>query len=302
MIKRVINLPNLLFIAAIVVSFVPAYFQLNSPAAYIVVLFLFEVRFVYKIIKNYNKKDLDLYAIIFSFFILWDLSSKVFHVIHYTILPPPENVFYIYTQDYTKMFNGFLHSMYLIIMGVGTGMGFGVLLGLLIGWYKRLRESISPIIGVVAAVPALVYAPYVVAVSPSFQTASIVVIFLGIFWPTLINMISNVANVDKKLIDSAKSLNLSTRSMLFKVLLPDCAIPILTSLRIRIATAFMILTMAETIGSSVGLGYYVKKWSDFANYTKVFAGIILIAVVVTGINALIALFEKKALKWAASQQ
>ncbi|WP_187150780.1 ABC transporter permease, partial [Treponema endosymbiont of Eucomonympha sp.] len=84
---------------------------------------------------------------------------------------------------------------------------------------------------------------------------------------------------------------------LVKVLLPDCAIPIIGSLRIRIATAFMILVMAETIGANSGLGYYVKRWSAWADYPKVFAGIILIAVVVTGINALIGLFEKKVLKW-----
>jgi NitT/TauT family transport system permease protein len=123
------------------------------------------------------------------------------------------------------------------------------------------------------------------------------VIFLGIFWPTLINTIINIMNVDQKLLDTARSLNLTTRSMLFHVILPDCLIPVIASLRICIATAFMILTMAETIGSSAGLGYYVKKWSDFANYPKVFAGIILISAVVTGINALIKLLETKTLKW-----
>jgi NitT/TauT family transport system permease protein len=301
MIRKIFNLTNILYIAAVAASFIPAYYELNSPIAYIVVLTAFEISFLIKIIKNDSVKDRDLYAIIFIFFLVWDLTSKLSHIIHYTILPPPENVFYVLTEDYSKMFEGFLHSMYLIITGVGTGMILGVLLGLLIGWYKRIRECSTPIVNVVAAVPALVYAPYVIAVAPSFQTASIAVIFLGIFWPTLMNMISNVKNVDQKLLDSARSLNLSTRSMLFKVLLPDCAIPILTSLRIRIAMAFMILTMAETIGSSVGLGYYVKKWSDFANYTKVFAGIILIAVVVTGINAVILLFEKKALKWVTIQ-
>ena len=71
----------------------------------------------------------------------------------------------------------------------------------------------------------------------------------------------------------------------------------MSGLKIQIAMAVMILTMAETIGSSVGLGYYVKKWSDFAVYDKVFAGIILMAVVITGLNKLIDLYESKALKW-----
>jgi NitT/TauT family transport system permease protein len=297
--NKILNLSNILFAAAAGMAFVPTDFHLDPPWAYLAVLLWFEAAFI--INSNIGRKKLinvvDLYSIIFSVFLLWDLGSKIFKVLHYTLFPPPQNVFYIFIQDYPRMIAGFFHSMYLILVSVSIGMGLGVILGLFVGWYQRPREAISPVINVVASVPALVYAPYIVAVSPTFQMASIIVIFMGVFFPTMMNMVSNVKNVDQKLIDSAKSLNLSDFAMLVKVLLPDCAIPIIGSLRIRIATAFMILVMAETIGANSGLGYYVKRWAAWADYPKVFAGIILIAVVVTGINALIGLFEKKVLKW-----
>ncbi|MFP3091572.1 ABC transporter permease subunit [Treponema sp. TIM-1] len=297
--NRIFNLANLLFIATAASAFIPADFQLNPPWAYLVVLVFFEISFIVAILRGKKKliNLVDLYCIIFSFFLLWDLGSKVFKVLHYTLFPPPENVFYIFTQDYPQMITGFFHSMYLILVSVGIGMGLGVILGLFIGWYQRLREAFSPVITVIASVPALVYAPYIVAISPTFQSASIIVIFMGVFFPTVMNMSTNVKNVDQKLIDSAMSLNLSNFAMLIRVLLPECAIPIIGSLRIRIATAFMILVMAETIGANSGLGYYVKRWAAWADYPKVFAGVILIAVVVTGINALIGIFERNALKW-----
>jgi NitT/TauT family transport system permease protein len=301
LIKKVVNLANLLFIAAVVLAFLPASFHLDAPWAYLAVLAWFEIMSIFNM--SYTKKKLvnvvDLYSIIFAFFLLWDLGSKVFKVLHFTLFPPPQNVFYIFTQDYPQMLEGFIHSMFLIFTSVGLGMGLGVILGLFVGWYQRPREALSPVINVIASVPSLVYAPYVVAVSPTFRIASVIVIFMGIFFPTMMNMASNVKNVDQKLIDSAKSLNLSDFAMLVKVLLPSCAIPIIGSLRIRIATAFMILVMAETIGATSGLGYYVKRWAAWADYPKVFAGIILIAVVVTGINALIGLFEQRVLKWVS---
>jgi NitT/TauT family transport system permease protein len=301
---KIFNLVNLLFTAAIAVAFVPTDFPMDSPWAYVTVLFFFEISFIVSAIRKKKKfiNLVDLHSIIFCFFLLWDLGSKVFKVLHYTLFPPPENVFYIFTQDYPQMIAGFFHSMYLITTSVGIGMGLGVLLGLFIGWYQRLREAFSPVITMIASVPALVYAPYIVAIAPTFQSASIIVIFMGIFFPTVMNMSTNVKNVDQKLIDSAKSLNLSDFQMLIKVLLPECAIPIVGSLRIRIATAFMILVMAETIGANSGLGYYVKRWAAWADYPKVFAGIILIAVVVTAINALIGLFEKKVLKWVEQSE
>ncbi|MDR0760565.1 MAG: ABC transporter permease subunit [Treponema sp.] len=297
--NKIFNLANLLFIVTAASAFIPADFQLNPPWSYLTVLAFFEISFMVKAWRGKKKiiNLVDLYCVIFSFFLLWDLGSKVFKTLHYTLFPPPENVFYVFTQDYPQMLSGFFHSMYLIITSVGIGMGLGVILGLFIGWYQRLREAFSPVITVIASVPALVYAPYIVAISPTFQSASIIVIFMGVFFPTVMNMSTNVKNVDQKLIDSAMSLNLSSFAMLIRVLLPECAIPIIGSLRIRIATAFMILVMAETIGANSGLGYYVKRWAAWADYPKVFAGVILIAVVVTGINALIGLFERKALKW-----
>jgi NitT/TauT family transport system permease protein len=302
--SKIFNLVNLLFAAVIAAAFIPADFPLDAPWAYVAVLTFFEITFIVSAVRGKKKfiNLVDLYSIIFCFFLFWDLGAKVFKVLHYTLFPPPENVFYIFTQDYPQMIAGFFHSMYLILTSVGIGMGLGVIMGLFIGWYQRLREAFSPVITMIASVPALVYAPYIVAIAPTFQSASIIVIFMGVFFPTVMNMSTNVKNVDQKLIDSAKSLNLSDFAMLIKVLLPECAIPIVGSLRIRIATAFMILVMAETIGANSGLGYYVKRWAAWADYPKVFAGIILIAVVVTAINALIGLFEKKALKWVEQRE
>jgi NitT/TauT family transport system permease protein len=57
------------------------------------------------------------------------------------------------------------------------------------------------------------------------------------------------------------------------------------------------LTGAELLGASSGLGYFVKKFSDFADYTKVIAGIILMGVVVTILVAIIQQLQKKLIKW-----
>ncbi|MDR3238624.1 MAG: ABC transporter permease subunit [Clostridiales bacterium] len=303
-VKSIFNLTNLLFITVLWAAFMESNFKLQPPWAYVVILILFEAIFNFKIIKKSKplKNLLDLYSIIFAFFLLWDLGSKQFHVLHYTLLPPPQNVFYIFTQDYSVMINGFFQSMCLILVGVVSGMLLGIITGLFVGWYPRLREAVTPVINVIASIPALVYAPYLVVVMPTFKIASVTIIFMGIYPPTTMNMISNVQGVDKKLIDTARSLNLNNRGILLKALLPACAIPLLGSLRIRIATAFMILIMAETIGATAGLGYYVKRWAAWADYPKVFAGVILIGVVVVGINGLIHLFETKAIKWIEPHQ
>ena len=55
--------------------------------------------------------------------------------------------------------------------------------------------------------------------------------------------------------------------------------------------------MAEMMGASSGLGYFIKNYSDYANYTNVIAGIILIGIVVSLLNALLSYSEKKLVRW-----
>ena len=64
-----------------------------------------------------------------------------------------------------------------------------------------------------------------------------------------------------------------------------------------VTSAMLCLTGAEMLGANSGLGYFVKKYSDYADYKRVIAGIILIAVVVTIINILINALQKKVIKW-----
>ncbi|MDR3163944.1 MAG: ABC transporter permease subunit [Synergistaceae bacterium] len=309
MIRKFLALPTILYFILLYIAFTSGAIKTDDSTAFIVVLTGIEMFFIctefkYGARNGGNLKERqsqnsrrDITAIIFAVMLWWELTTKVFGLVSKVLFPPLDNVFYVFVEDYPDMLKGIVNSLYLVFSGVGSGTVAGVAVGLLVGWIPRLRNTVAPIANVVAAVPALIYAPYVVAVSPSFKLASIFVIFLGCFWPTLMNMIGNIAGADKKLLDSARSLNLGTASMLFKVLLPYSVYPIIANLRIRVADAFMVLTFAEMIGSNVGLGFYVKRWSNFAKYNKVFAGIILIGVVVTAINKLIKLFENRFIKW-----
>lgn len=54
---------------------------------------------------------------------------------------------------------------------------------------------------------------------------------------------------------------------------------------------------AELLGARSGLGFFVKKFSDYANYTQVIAGIILMGIVVTVLTILIEWVQRKAIKW-----
>ena len=148
-----------------------------------------------------------------------------------------------------------------------------------------------------APIPSIVFAPYVIAIMPTFRSASVVVILLGIFWPTFLKTILSVESVDRNIIDSARTLELSGASMIFQVLLPYSWPGIIKGLKVTMTTAVMMLTFAEMMGSTVGMGYYIVNYNTYGNYTKVIAGIIVVALVVTLLSALVTFIQKRAVKW-----
>ena len=71
---------------------------------------------------------------------------------------------------------------------------------------------------------------------------------------------------------------------------------ILTGLRGSLSSAFMLLTLAEMMGAS-GLGYFIRNFADYANYTNVLAGILLVALVITLLNRAVAALETRLVRW-----
>ncbi len=227
---------------------------------------------------------------------LWEISVKS-GLAHPVLVPPPENVLMVFVKYWKDMAFSVYSSMKLLVIGMGLGLVLGIFLGLFTGYVKILRLTIKPVARVVSTVPPLVYTPYVVAVMPTFYSASIFVIWSAVFWPSFLSMINRVGSLDRKIIDSARVMNLNAFEMIFKVILPYCMPDVIGRLATSLTSSMLCLTGAEMLGAKAGLGYFVKKYSDYADYTKVLAGIILIAVVTSLLDAGLFKLKRKLIKW-----
>ena len=294
--KLFINRGNLLFLITLGILLLPSQRSMDAPWAYVAVLILIEAAFLLRYRKHSKKSLLDIVSVSYAVLGFWDLMSRL-NLTHPVLVPPPENVFYVFVSQRELMIQGIFSSLRLLVLGVSLALLTGVFLGLLVGWIPRLRGAVLPIANVISPIPPLVYTPYVVAVMPTFKAASVLVIFCAVFWPTFQNMVGRVGSIDKKIIQSAQVMNVSTSTMLFRVILPYCKPSILTSLNGTIRAALLCLTGAELLGANSGLGYFVKKFSDYADYTKVIAGIILMGIVVTVLIAAVQWLQKKLVKW-----
>ncbi|MDR3122946.1 MAG: ABC transporter permease subunit [Treponema sp.] len=287
-------LPHLVFFALAASILSPSMIPIENKWIFFGAVVLIEAALIaYRRSKSAN----DIAFAVFLLLFVWEFMSTKTNKTNTMLVPVPERVFAVFQSDWLRILRGIFSSLGLLFTAMGIALFLAVSLGMVVGWFERLRKSVLPVAKVISPIPPIVYTPYAVALLPSFRIASIFVIFNSMFWPVFINMIISVSTVDRRIMDSAKTLNTRSAAMFLNVLFPYCLPRIITGMNVTLSTSFMVLTAAELIGATSGLGWYVKYNSDFANYTKVVAGIIVIGVVVTALNKLLLTLEKVLIKW-----
>ena len=287
-------LPHILFLVLVILIFMPSLDSVDSYISFLVVAVVIEIAVI---AKRKSSVACDIGIILYLFLIIWEYITAKAGVKNTMLYPAPENVFGIFIKDYAKILEGVLSSLKLLFIAFGIAIVLGVGLGLFVGLSDRLSGTLLPIVGVISPIPPVIYSPYAVALLPSFRAAAIFVVTLTIFWSMFMSMVLSVREIDKKIMDSARTLNLSKGSMILHVLIPYSLPRIINSISVSVSTSFLVLTAAEMIGATSGLGWYVKYNSDFANFTKVVFGIVMIGVVVTLLNTLVGLLRKLLIRW-----
>ena len=239
----------------------------------------------------------DIMAIVWSLLSLWELMTSVLNRAHPVLIPAPENVFHTFRVQWNMMLQNILYSLQLLVIGFFAGLILAVVLGLIAGWYPRLRAFAYPIANVLAPIPAVVFSPYLVALMPTFRSASVLVIVLGVFWPNFLTTVNRVVGIEPQILDSARMLCPSNRTMLWHILLPYLFPGVVSGLRVSLTTSLLMLNFAELMGATRGMGFYVQNSIAYANYAHAIAGIIVIGVVVTALSALVSRLQKHLVRW-----
>jgi NitT/TauT family transport system permease protein len=242
----------------------------------------------------------DRLTLAIAFLVCWQAATAWFKLLDPQLFPAPQQVLAILLEDSAVFGKSLISSFNLLFFGYLLALLTAIPLGLVVGWQRRLQLAIEPVTNLLGPIPPIVYIPYAIAILPTFTHSSIFVIFIGAFWPLFINTISGVQSVDKGLIDSAKTLGVSQWTMLTKILLPGAMPHILSGGTVSLVMAFILLTAAEMIGATSGLGWYVKYFSDFADYTRVLAGILVIGLVVLALMTVYRRIAGYLLRWKKS--
>lgn len=240
-------------------------------------------------------------------FILWECISRS-GLFPAALFPPPSKVFvvwmdWIFAIDGTSEVNSgvwlsdVLNSGIRVLSGFTIAMIIGVTLGVAVGWSKLIEKLIEPTIQMLRPIPPVSWIPLAIIWFGIANKPAIFLVFLGSFFPIVINTIHGVKTTDKNLIRAASMMGASQwkliRHVVFQAALPS----IFTGLRLGIGIAWALTVTAEMVAVKSGLGYVLWDSYYFLRYDLVIASMASIGLMGFVMDYLIKKIMDRALHW-----
>lgn len=268
-----------------------------DSSAFVVVIVISFLLYNLNLFSTKKKSANDIAVVLFGFFLLWEVAYKLGWIHNDLLLPSPEGLFHVFVEKTPEILSDVWGSVQLLFLGFLLAATLGTVLGLLAGWIPRVREVLLPISNVITLIPPLMFSAYLIMLLTTFRQAAIAVIFFAVFWPTFQGTVVRVGQIDKQVIEAAKTMGVGTLGMLWKVIFPYCLPGIIKSISKSLRGAFMCLSGAEMLGINLGIGYFIEKYKSFADYRCVLAGIVTVGVITTLIDLGVNKLEKAIIKW-----
>ena len=172
-----------------------------------------------------------------------------------------------------------------------------VILGTVLGYFRLAYSLFEAVIEFLRPMPSVAIIPVAVLLLGISDAMIVAVTVYASLWPVLINTIDGVRYIERTLIDTGRTFGLNRRQILWLVVLPAAAPYIVTGLRISLSIALILVTTAEMIASSKGLGFFILDEERSMNSGNMYAGIILVSTLGYVLNRLFVLGEDWAMKW-----
>lgn len=236
--------------------------------------------------------------VLILFVLLWELVSQ-FGIVERTFLPPFSEVVRAWWNLLVtgELWRHFEASILRSIIGFVLALVLAIPLGLVIGWYPLARDLLTPFLELFRNTAALALLPVFILILGIGEVSKISIVLFASTWPVLLNTISAVKNVDPLLIKSARSMNLSSRQLFLKVILPASVPTIFTGIRMAGTGAILVLIAAEMIGAKAGLGYFVTYTQYNFLIAEMYAGILTISLLGILINYGLSSAEQYFSRW-----
>lgn len=175
-------------------------------------------------------------------------------------------------------------------------------IGVAMGWFERVNRQLDPIVEILRPIPPLAWIPLSILWFGIGDEQNQFIIFLGMFFPILINTIQGVRTVDRTLVRAARSLGADERRVLTRVVLKAALPQIVTGIRVGLGFGWMALVAAELVGANSGLGFLINDARSVLRTDIIVVGMLTIGVMGLMIDATLRLAVGRLMPWGVPEK
>jgi NitT/TauT family transport system permease protein len=170
-------------------------------------------------------------------------------------------------------------------------------LGISIGRYKVIKSVFGPVVEAMRPIPPIAWIPISLLLFRDILFARIFIIWIGSFFPILINTTAGVNRTNPVHLDVAETFGATESEILTKIIIPSAAPEIFVGFRIGFGIGWMCLVAAEMVNVNAGLGYLVLIMQQSGQSGAMIASMLLIGLIGFLISYFFMFMEKRLLRW-----
>ncbi len=175
------------------------------------------------------------------------------------------------------LWNDILVSLGEFAAGLGLALALSLPIGLLLGWYRRLNAMFDPIVTMFNAMPRVALLPLIILWLGIGMESKVAAVFLGAFFPLVVNVMAGVRTVDETLLKCARSFGASDRQVFLTLALPSAVPFLVAGMRLAFGRGLVGVVVGEMLASTAGVGHMMSLASSTFQTDKMFVGLILLA-------------------------
>ncbi len=242
---------------------------------------------------------LSRYGLLVAFLVLWQVASTRGWV-STAVFPPLDAIFAALWKGIASgaLVDDIAISLQRSGIAFGAAVALGIPLGLFMGQIPSVERALDPILQLFRQTSALALYPVFILLLGLGEASKVFVIFWATLFPILLATISGVKEVDRKLIEMARSYGAARLTVFRRVVLPASVPSIFVGLRLSATTALLLLIAAEMIGANKGVGFQVMNAQYNFQIPLMFAAIFLLAVLGLAANAVLVVLQRRICRWS----
>ncbi|MBD5606076.1 MAG: ABC transporter permease, partial [Candidatus Eremiobacteraeota bacterium] len=177
-----------------------------------------------------------------------------------------------------ELWKNLVASIVRVAFGFAIALVLAIGIGTSVGLSARVERLVDPTLQALRAIPSLAWVPLLLLWLGIGETAKIVLIAIGAFFPIYVNLVAGIRGVDRKLVEVAEVFGIRGFALARRVVIPAALPSLLVGARIGLTQAWLFLVAAELLGATRGLGFLLTEGQQISRTDEILTAIVLLAI------------------------